>query len=361
MSTFNPLFSLLGADQASMINALAPKRAAKVQKLQARLDSGNLNRRQTANVQAKINKNQSAISNKVFNSNNPATLGFLQELANKRQSEENFKTNNPNETNAYGSVNYSRDPVTGEVTRNETLNPAEQKRLDAERGRDEMYDQGIKSAMDQYNNAPALTNDFSADRQRIEDELYNRFKTRADERFRKEQNDLEQSMLQRGIPIGQRAYNSSMDNFTKGKTDAYQAASFDAVRAGGQEQQNLWNMLLQRRNQPLNEISTFNSNMSGVKNPMFQQFRGSEYNAPDYASIGTNFSNFKNQAEMNAAGNKTSIDIANINKSGQLEAARIAAASRNSGGGGSEGDMTMGDLLSLIQAGGNQKSGGQLF
>ena len=325
----NPFFAML-ANQPGMLSLfkqIAPNRVNRWEALQNKLNAGGLTAKQQARIQAKMNNIGNQISNRNFNMKTPQGLAAMQMLANQQQAQQNFNLNNPNETDAYGNTTTNTiDPVTGQAIRQTTLSAAEQARLDAERGRDTTYNQAFQDAYKQYQNAPSLTNDFSADRQRIEDQLYDRFRQRADERYSKEQNQLEQSLAQRGISIGDRGWNRSLEQFGQNKNDAYQGAMFDAVRQGGTEQQNLWNMLLQRRQQPINEMQNFASGIRGPQSGQMTAFQGSQYQAPDYAGLGTNFANMQNQYNMNQNSLNNAKEIAGMNNATSLQIAGMRGA-----------------------------------
>ena len=333
----NPFFAML-AQQPGMLSLLkqvAPNRVNQWEKLQAKLNAGGLTAKQQAKIHAKMVNLGNQIGNRNFNMNTPQGLAAMQQLANQQQAQQNFNYNNPNETDAYGNkVTNTIDPVTGKATRTTVLSGAEQQRLEAQRQREGLFNTGVNNAYNEYNNAPSLTNDFSADRQRIENQLYDRFAQRADERYAKEQTRLEQSLYNRGItPETQRkAWASAQEQQGQNKNDAYQGAMFDAVRAGGTEQQNMWNMQLQRRNQPLQEMGYFQSQIQGPQSGQFTGFQGSQYQAPDYAGLGTNFANMTNQYNMNQDSLKNAKDIASMNNATTLQVASM----KGGGGGGGE-------------------------
>ncbi len=84
--------------------------------------------------------------------------------------------------------------------------------------------------------------DWSSDRQKVEDALYGKAASRLDPRFSSEQRALEQRLADQGIPVGSEAYSRAMDDFNRSKTDAYGQATSDAILAGGNEQSRLANL-----------------------------------------------------------------------------------------------------------------------
>lgn len=81
-------------------------------------------------------------------------------------------------------------------------------------------------------------NDFSADRQRVEDAIFSRLSPQ----FDRDRAGLEASLANQGIAVGSEAYNRAVDELNRSKTDA----RMQAVLAGGQEQSRLFGMDLQK-------------------------------------------------------------------------------------------------------------------
>lgn len=96
-------------------------------------------------------------------------------------------------------------------------------------------------------------NDFSAERQRVEDALYNRSASRLDDQFGRQQEDMRSQLLARGLVEGTKAYEDQMRDFNQARTDAYGDLRDRAVLAGGQEQGRLFGQALQARQQGVGE------------------------------------------------------------------------------------------------------------
>jgi hypothetical protein len=127
---------------------------------------------------------------------------------------------------------------------------------------------------------PDLTQDYSQDRQRIEDSLYGRQAARLDDRFGRQQSGLETQLTNQGLERGSEAWTNAMKDFNYGRNDAYQGAAANAIAMGGQEQANLDNMARGARQQgfqeqsymrslPTNELATLLGFTSGVQAPQF--------------------------------------------------------------------------------------------
>lgn len=112
-----------------------------------------------------------------------------------------------------------------------------------------------------YNAAPALpgANDFSGDRQRIEQALMGRARGELDTRYGQETADFEQTMANQGIDIGSERYQRERALFDKARNEAYNDANFRAMIAGGDEQSRLFGLGLQARQQSVAETDAMHT------------------------------------------------------------------------------------------------------
>lgn len=111
-------------------------------------------------------------------------------------------------------------------------------------------------------------NDFSGERQRVEDSLYDRFASRADTRFGQQQTALENQLRDMGfgdIGSGNEGVSNAMRDFNFAKNDAYEGAARDAVAGGGAEQSRMLADALRIRGQQgaegQQDLSNFNTAM----------------------------------------------------------------------------------------------------
>ena len=81
--------------------------------------------------------------------------------------------------------------------------------------------------------------DFMGQGQRVEDSLFDRFASRADARFGREQTALENTLRDQGFVPGDEGYADALGVFNQGKNDAYQQAAREAVAGGGAESSRL--------------------------------------------------------------------------------------------------------------------------
>jgi hypothetical protein len=80
--------------------------------------------------------------------------------------------------------------------------------------------------------------DFSSDRQRVEDSLMQRINPQ----LSRERSNIEQRLADQGIRYGSQAYTSAMDDYNRQATDT----RFGAISQAGQEQQRMMDMAAQR-------------------------------------------------------------------------------------------------------------------
>jgi len=232
------------------------------------------------------------------------------------------KANRPNRNNPWGNESWEQD-ADGNWTQNTSLNADLQGALDSQiamqRGRSDQANSmmgrfrnefGDTMDWEQFGEHTDLEFDPTEMRQRAEDASYNRATSRLDPRFEQDKTDLDISLRNRGLSEGDAAYDSAMDTFQRGRTDAYSDAQNRSVGQGRAESAQLFgqqtskadyaNKLrqdkmteeMQRRGFSLNEI---NAIMTGqqVNAPQFNSFnqagRGA---ATDYSGAANNQSNF---------------------------------------------------------------------
>lgn len=102
--------------------------------------------------------------------------------------------------------------------------------------------QGVGSLPGLQQFTPPSRDDFSQERGRVEESLYNRATGRLDPMFAERERDLTTGLTNRGIPIGSEAYNEEMGRFGRERNDAYQNALAQAITGGGAEQSRLFGM-----------------------------------------------------------------------------------------------------------------------
>lgn len=107
-----------------------------------------------------------------------------------------------------------------------------------------------------FSGAPGLTDDFSAERQRVEDSIYSSATSRLDPQFARNDEAMRSRLLASGIREGSEAWDTEMQRAAWEKQDAYGNARDRAIQAGGAEQSRLFADALARRQQSVGETAT---------------------------------------------------------------------------------------------------------
>jgi len=258
--------------------------------------------------------------------------------------------NNAQQKNAYGSQTITYDE-NGNPTVTQSLDPAEQQKLDQERGIETGANQQAQTQLGQlqqqwanplsYDSQPQVNMDQEGFRQSWEDKMYGRQAQRLDKQYAQAADSFEQQMADRGIPVGSELYNNQKAQFEQNKADTYEGARVAAMQQSGQEAQRQFGNTLTARQQgisetnslrdrPLNEIGGLMALGSGVAQPQFQGFQGQQMANTDVAGTALGYANLG----QNAADNSAARDV-------QLQ----AIAKRGGGGGGGSVD----DKIRLMQ------------
>lgn len=96
---------------------------------------------------------------------------------------------------------------------------------------------------------------FAGQAQDINNAVYNQATSRLDPQWNLQQQQLQASLAAKGVTEGSQAYQNAMDQFQRQKTDAYNQATYSGIQQGAAEQQQLFGMALQGRQQGVNEIT----------------------------------------------------------------------------------------------------------
>lgn len=96
-------------------------------------------------------------------------------------------------------------------------------------------------------------NDFGAERNRVEDALYNRASRRVNERYGEDMSSLQAQLAAQGIQQGTTAYDREMSRLQRNRDDALLGTNEGAIINAGQEQGRLFGQSLQARQQGVGE------------------------------------------------------------------------------------------------------------
>jgi hypothetical protein len=264
--------------------------------------------------------------------------------------------NRPNEINAFGASQYVQGPD-GTITRLSSVgnvNPLTSLGWQGEQYQNQSYidralqaiagegganNQGqsgllpqlrgmFSSGLDFQNFSPVPTADqFSGDRQRVEDSLYKRFADVNEPLFNRQREQFDQTMANRGIPVNSQLYNQQLEQLNRSQNDARQSARTQAVSMGGQEDQRLYenagtsrnqqiNEALTQRNQPLTDLRGLLSAVNPLQLPQFNQTANVNVAQNPYSQLADN--------SLNRA---TSLQTAQFGPAATIEAAQIGAES----------------------------------
>ncbi len=215
----------------------------------------------------------------------------------------NSTLNRPNEQDPFGSLSYSFDPTTGQLTRkmqssdtqagiNNSIETLDQKNLG---GAIYKRDQASETMRDPYSlsdlpqrsrfGLDGLTaipgaGDLTGERRRVEDSLYQRFADVNEPRFQRETAAKDQELRNQGLMPGSVGYKTAMDMVSQQQEDARRGARSQALGMGLDEQQGQFGMGLQSRQQQVGERSDL-SRISGDERTQATQ----EYEAQRYAPV----------------------------------------------------------------------------
>jgi len=132
-----------------------------------------------------------------------------------------------------------------------------------------------------------VSGDFSDWRNQQIQQSYNLFSKRQEPQFQQQQQDLEQQLYNRGIPVGSELYNNQMQQLQRQQEDARQSAMVNAQGIAGQNAGQFFDIGTQargnalsegllQRNMPLNEYAALMGARSGLagQNLAYSQERG---------------------------------------------------------------------------------------
>jgi hypothetical protein len=182
-----------------------------------------------------------------------------------------------------------------------------------------------------FSTLPDISNDFSADRTRVEQAMFDRVAPQN----QRDYDALESRLTNQGFQRGTQAFTDAMDEYKRGINDQKLAIT----ARGLQEQQGLYGLasnrrsqamaeMLQARNQPINEISALMGS-GQVHLPGAQPYQGSNIAAADVAG------NVYNTAALQQKQYEQQVSQYNANLAGLygLGQAAIGGAGRYWGGG----------------------------
>lgn len=177
--------------------------------------------------------------------------------------------NRINEFNPYGSSQYITN-ADGTVSRVSELSQPNQQLLDQQYWQDSARNNAIGGMLENYAGSyKPMSQDYQGEANRVENDIYGKYARDLDQNFARQQEALRAQLLNSGASIGSEKYTRAMQDFERSKADAYGNARTNAIAAGRDQGNYLLNQELQRRQQPLSEMSTLQSQVRGPQNPSF--------------------------------------------------------------------------------------------
>ena len=243
---------------------------------------------------------------------------------------------NPNQVNDFGSSNVTIDPITGQPTVTQKLSGENKNVLSGIQGTSVKASdvaQGLLgNQYGQFVEGAGPQSGYSDPR--LEQAVYGRLTRDFGDRFGREEEQLQQTLAQRGIPVGSQAYTNAMHDFRTSRDTAYENAQANAVQQGTAT-------ALTRQQNNVGALSALNQGVqttadvgqAGFYQPNFQGFNSVAYQQPDVQGLYNTKSAEQlarekmasDEAQQKIAAN-AALGVAGIN-------AKAAAAAASAGGG----------------------------
>ena len=161
-----------------------------------------------------------------------------------------------------------------------------------------------------YSTAPAAPAADAAARQQVIDSVYGQYASRLDPKFAGEMQQMETKLANSGIARGTQAFSAAMDDFYRGRNDAYQTAQNAAIQAGGAEQSRLFGLGTSARQNAIAEQNYLRS-LPGAEQGQLLGYQGQ-------------LSGLQGQARADAAGERLTERGIPIREAAELQALRGA-------------------------------------
>lgn len=197
----------------------------------------------------------------------------------------------------YGNVYFERDSEGVPIAQRLVLSPGQQRLYNTESDiANTLADQAryraglIPQTPFSLASAPDLVtsvgpSDFSEDRRRVEESVFNRGRALLDPVFQQQSQRLEQRLADQGIPLETNAYSGATGDLRRAQNEAYMNLANDAIMHGGAEQSRLLSDAISRaafandarsraindivleRNQPFNELAAYLQGSPALNQP----------------------------------------------------------------------------------------------
>ena len=231
---------------------------------------------------------------------------------------------NPNQYNPFGSQTTTIDPITGQPIVTQNLSQGNQQVLGGVQGNAVGASDVLKNLLgNQYSQFVGGAGPQSGyNDPELEKAIYSRLTQGLDDQRSREQEQLDQTLANRGIPVGSQAYSNAMNDFTKNWDTRFENARNDATVQGT-------NTALTRQQNNIGGLGTLQQGMgtlgglgqSGLYLPQFQGFNAVQYNQTNPQDI---FSLLYG-GQLQEKGYETQLEQQRIQSGATTAAAGIAA------------------------------------
>ena len=195
---------------------------------------------------------------------------------------------NPNQVNDFGSSTVTIDPVTGQPTVKQDLSQGNKDALKGIQGTGVQASQVAQGLLgNQYGQFVQGAGPQSGyNDPELEKAVYGRLTRDFGDRFGREEEQLNQTLANRGIAVGSQAYTNAMGDFRKNRDLQYETAQQNAVQQGTQT-------ALQRQANNVSGLGALNQGVgtlagtgqAGLVQPNFQGFQSTQYAQPDLQAL----------------------------------------------------------------------------
>ena len=194
-----------------------------------------------------------------------------------QEARDQMKWQNAQQYNPFGQQTIDFDPVTGRPILKQSLSDNQQEILNQREQLSILGGNIAQQAMNNYQQWGGV----DLDRERIENEMYNKYTRDLDREYGRGREQVEQDLANKGIAYSNdpdSRYQQMLGDFDRRYDEQRQNARQGAVEFGGQELQRQFNMGLQGHQQNLSDVATLQNYGTGLMLPQYQGYQAPGYN-----------------------------------------------------------------------------------
>ncbi len=195
-----------------------------------------------------------------------------------------FRYNRINTTTPFGQINYEMPEDGGNASASVELSPEQQAILNNQMAARQSLSQQLASEVGgidvggqlDLSDMPEVNYDRSAARQEAQNAVYDNAMSQMQPQWERQQDELYQTLADRGLPAGSEAFNSAMSQFNEDRNRSMQQAAYQSVQAGNQAASSELQNELAARQQGVSEAVTrrqvpFNELQAALSNSQVQR------------------------------------------------------------------------------------------